>query len=205
LRVEAALATNGNLYFGGKIRAEYERGSIHLMEIGFARSPIVFASAEVLNAGAGATALEIAVAALALILLLCIISDEDVRDTVRGLLHESVAGATAAIVDARLTASRVRSLVEQCNDKEFNPDPSPKCKERQEEFKKKDKEFKAAADEASEASRAAFLQEGTVSKEAFRFIMHRLKLALQKLERALKALRDAAMDLFNKCGCLFFV
>lgn len=201
LRAAAALATKGNLNFGGRIRAEYDRGSLHLMEIGFARGPIVFAAAPAVAAGAAAvTALEIAIAALALILLLCIVS-EDFRKEVSRLVEAALAAAAESALSATQEASNVRRLVKRC--KETNPDPKPKCRERMDEFDQKDTEFKTALREATRAIATATIHILQVSELERRALLVTVQKALVKLEQALQALKDAANMLFDDCGCLF--
>jgi hypothetical protein len=201
LRVKAALATRGNLTFGGRIRAEHDRGSMHLAQIGFARGPVVFAAAPVaVAAGAAMTALEIAVAALALILLLCIVS-EDFRNEVSRLVQAALESAAEANLDAIQEATSVRSLVRRC--KEANPNPSPKCAERQNQFNQKDTEFRSASSEATKAIADAVIRILQISELERRALLVNVQNALVKLEKALKALKEAANALFDGCGCLF--
>ncbi|MCB1769056.1 MAG: peptidoglycan-binding protein [Candidatus Competibacteraceae bacterium] len=200
LRAAAALATKGNLNFGGRIRAEYDRGSLHLMEIGFARGPIVFAAAPAVAAGAAITALEIAIAALALILLLCIVS-EDFRKEVSRLVQAALEAAAEAALSANQEASNVRRLVKRC--KETNPNPKPKCRERMDEFDQKDTEFTSALREATQAIATATIRLLQISELERRALLVTVQKALVKLEKALQALKDVANALFDDCGCLF--
>jgi hypothetical protein len=199
LRVAAALASRGNLTISGNIRVEYNRGSSHLAAIGFARPPIVFAAVPLVAAGAGITALEIAIAALALILLLCIVS-EDFRNEVSRLANEALEAAAESTLSAIQEASIVRSQVRRCN--QTNPNPSPKCKERQNEFDDKDRDFAGKQKEATKAIADAIIRLLQISEIERRALLVKVKDALVKLEQALKALKDAANALFKDCGCL---
>jgi hypothetical protein len=200
LRAAAALATKGDLNFGGQIRIEYDRGVPHLEEIGFARGPIVFAAAPAVAAGAAVTALEIAIAALALILLLCIVS-EDFRKEVSRLVQEAIEAAAESVLSANQEASQVRRLVQRCN--ETNPNPNPKCLDRQNEFKQKDTGFRTASSDATTKIAEAVIRLLQVSEIERRALIVKVRDALVKLEKALKALKDAANSLFDDCGCIF--
>jgi len=206
LRAAAATATRGNTGFSGRIRQEYDRGVPHLAEIGHTRNPVAFAAAPVIAAvpvvaaGAAITALELAVAALALILLLCIVS-EDFRKEVTRLVQAAIEAAAETVISANQEAIDVRRLVRRCN--ETNPNPKPKCLERQNEFDQKDSEFRAASRDANATIADAVIRLLQISEFEKRALLVKVRDALVRLEKALKALKDAANALFDDCGCLF--
>lgn len=199
LRAAAALVSRGDLTITGTIRVEYDRGARHLSNIGFARSPIVFAAAPAVAAGGAVVALEIAIAALAIILLLCIVS-EDFRNEVSKLANATLEAAAESTLDAVQEAAQVRQLVNRC--KQTNPNPNPKCLERQNEFDDKDREFKARQKEATQTITDAFIRFFKLSELGKRGLLAKVQNALVKLEKALRALKDAANALFKDCGCL---